>query len=81
MALSTAILPKGYVSIVTLGSFKAIKVDASYGAISPGDILVASPTPGYAMRTDDPPYGAIIGKALDALASGTGTIPVLVTLD
>ncbi|MDF1514637.1 MAG: hypothetical protein P1S60_12580, partial [Anaerolineae bacterium] len=81
IALSTAVQPKGYVSIVTLGSFKSIKVDATFGTISPGDILVASPNPGYAMRTDDPQYGSIIGKALGELTAGTGAIPVLVTLD
>ena len=69
-----------YVSIVTLGAFKAIKVDASYGAIHPGDLLVSSPNPGYAMRADNPAPGTIIGKALGSLESGTGTIPVLVTL-
>jgi hypothetical protein len=77
----TAVQAGDYVSIVTLGSFKQIKVDATYGAISPGDILVSSPNPGYAMRTDTPQYGTIIGKALGDLASGIGSIPVLVTLD
>lgn len=81
VADGTAIQTGEYVSIVTLGAFKAIKVDASYGAIQPGDLLVASPNPGYAMRADSPDVGTVIGKALDALDTGVGIIPVLVTLD
>ena len=78
---NASIAPGQYMTIVTLGAFKAIKVDASYGAINPGDLLVASPNPGYAMRAPaSPKPGTIIGKALGALSSGTGVIPVMVTL-
>jgi hypothetical protein len=80
MTEGTAIRQGEYVSVVTLGAFKAIKVDASYGAIQPGDLLTASPNPGYAMRADDPRLGTVTGKALGGLEEGTGTIPVLVTL-
>jgi hypothetical protein len=80
LAEGTAIRQGEYVSVVTLGAFKAIKVDASYGAIQPGDLLTASPIPGYAMRADDPKPGTIIGKALESLDAGQGTIYVLVTL-
>jgi len=75
-----AITPGEYLTVVTLGAYQAIKVDASYGAITPGDLLVASPNPGYAMRAASPQPGTIIGKALGALPSGTGAIPVIVTL-
>ena len=75
-----AIGPGEHLTIVTLGAYKAIRVDASYGAIAPGDRLVASPHPGYAMRADAPLPGTIVGKALGALPSGTGAIPVIVTL-
>ena len=75
-----AIGPGEYLTIVTLGAYKVLKVDASYGAIAPGDRLVASPNPGYAMRAVSPEPGTIIGKALGALPSGTGAIPVIVTL-
>jgi hypothetical protein len=74
------VAPGEYLSVVTLGSYKAIKVDASYGPIAPGDRLVASPNPGYAMRADSPQPGTLIGKALGTLPSGTGVIPVIVTL-
>ncbi len=83
---STASMAEGgiargeYVGVVTLGSFRAIKVDASYGAIQPGDLLVSSDTPGHAMRATNPQVGTIIGKALGSLDSGTGVIPVLITL-
>ncbi len=69
-----------YVTIVTLGSFSGIKVDASYGAIQPGDLLVSSATPGHAMRADSPAVGTVIGKALGGLNEGTGIIPIMVTL-
>lgn len=73
-----AIEPGSYGRVVTLGSFKAIKVDASFGAIEAGDLLVSSSNSGYAMRSDDPKVGTVIGKALAGLQSGTGLIPVLV---
>ena len=58
------------------------KVDASYGAIEVGDLLTTSPTPGHAMRTDDPfkAFGAVIGKALRPLNEGQGLIPILIAL-
>jgi hypothetical protein len=58
-------------------------VDASYGAVSPGDLLTTSPTPGHAMVVKDhaKAQGAILGKAMEALPEGeTGQILVLVTL-
>jgi hypothetical protein len=58
------------------------KVDASYGAIEVGDLLTSSPTPGHAMKADDPlkAFGAVIGKALRPLAEGQELVPVLVAL-
>jgi hypothetical protein len=56
------------------------KVDASGGPVAVGDLLTTSPLPGYAMRADAGRNGAIIGKALCALDSGTGLVPVLVGL-
>lgn len=66
-----------------------VKVDASYGAVIAGDLLVTSRTPGYAMRSQplttggDVPFhrpGTVVGKALQSLHSGKGEILVLVTL-
>jgi hypothetical protein len=56
------------------------KVSAENGSIQPGDLLVTSATPGHAMRDEDPDVGTVLGKALEPLAAGTGTIRVLVTL-
>lgn len=56
------------------------KVDAAYGAIVPGDLLVTSATPGHAMRVDAPESGTVVGKALEPLPAGTGMIRVLVML-
>lgn len=77
---SVAVETGQYLTVVTLGAYKAVKVDATYGPISPGDLLVASPNPGYAMRATTPPPGTVIGKSLGSLASGAGMVPVLVTL-
>jgi hypothetical protein len=58
-----------------------VKVSAENGAIQPGDLLVASSTPGHAMKAGpNPPVGTIIGKALEKLNSGTGLIKMLVML-
>jgi hypothetical protein len=56
------------------------KVSAENGPVHPGDLLVTSGTPGHAMRDEAPAVGTVLGKALEALDSGTGTIRVLVTL-
>ncbi len=58
------------------------KVDASYGAIQPGDLLTTSDTPGHAMKVQNhqAAQGAIIGKAMTALEAGTGLVLVLVSL-
>ncbi len=65
---------------VALAGVVSCKVDANYGAVWPGDLLVTSPTRGHAMRTDAPLPGTTLGKALEPLEEGTGTIRVLVML-
>jgi hypothetical protein len=57
-----------------------VKVSAENGPIQPGDLLVTSPNAGHAMRAASPAPGTIIGKALGALSSGSGVIPVIITL-
>lgn len=56
--------------------------DASFGAITPGDRLTTSATPGHAMKADDPTHahGAVIGKAMTPLAEGRGLVLVLINL-
>lgn len=58
------------------------KVDAGYSPIEVGDLLTTSPTPGHAMKADDPAraFGSVLGKALQPLTVGVGLIPVLVAL-
>jgi hypothetical protein len=65
---------------VTLSGVALCKVDAGFGSVRPGDLLTTSPTPGHAMRSDEPLPGTIIGKALEPLEHGTGLVRVLVTL-
>jgi hypothetical protein len=56
-----------------------VKASAENGAIWPGDMLVASATPGHAMRAGSrTPAGCVLGKALTALPEGTGTVTLLV---
>jgi hypothetical protein len=58
-----------------------VKASVENGPIAPGDLLVASATPGHAMKAGpNPPVGAVIGKALEDLDAGTGVIQMLVTL-
>jgi hypothetical protein len=65
-----------------------VKADARYGAINIGDLLVTSPTEGYAMRSKATGAGktamhrpgTVLGKALEALPNGKGEILVLLTL-
>jgi hypothetical protein len=58
------------------------KVSAENGPIAPGDLLVTSSTPGYAMKGKNRirMLGAVVGKALEPLREGKGVIQVLVTL-
>lgn len=58
------------------------KVSAENGPIKVGDLLVTSSIMGYAMKGTDrnQMIGAVIGKALGSLDSGTGVIEMLVTL-
>jgi hypothetical protein len=58
------------------------KVSTENGPIERGDLLVSSSTPGYAMRGTDSGKltGAVIGKALAPLQSGSGVIEVLISL-
>ena len=57
------------------------KVTAENGPIKRGDLLVSSSTPGYAMRgaVEKIQPGMLVGKALEPLAEGEGTILVLIT--
>jgi hypothetical protein len=58
------------------------KVTAANGPISRGDLLVSSSEAGYAMKGTDRArmLGAVLGKAMQPLATGKGTIEVLITL-
>jgi hypothetical protein len=79
---ATSASPGGYCSVVTLGAYKAVKADASFGAIRAGDLLTTGSHAGYTMRVTDKAAasGAIIGKALSSLDKGIGTVTVMVTL-
>ena len=73
---------------VALMGVVPVKASAENGSIHPGDLLTTSETSGHAMRaqpvringTEIYPTGAILGKALESLESGTAKIRVLVML-
>jgi len=56
--------------------------DATEQPIEPGDLLTTAAKPGHAMKATDYPkaQGAIIGKAMTSLESGSGLVLMLVTL-
>lgn len=58
-----------------------VKVTVENGAIRPGDLRVASSTPGHAMRAPEAPEpDVVIGKALESLERNAGIIDMLVML-
>ncbi len=60
-----------------------VRCDASQAAITPGDMLTTSDTPGHAMKAVDRnrSHGAVLGKAMSVLAKGEqGLVLVLVNL-
>lgn len=79
---ATVIQPGEYMTVVSSGAYKTLKVDASNGPIHAGDLLTTSSTPGVAMKVTNKmdAFGAVIGKAMGNLESGSGEIAVLVTL-
>ncbi len=73
---STTEVPMAMVGVVPT------KVSTENGPIKIGDLLVTSSTPGHAMKGTDRTLmlGAVVGKAMGNLQTGTGVIEVLVTL-
>jgi hypothetical protein len=58
------------------------KVEANSAPIEVGDLLTSSDHPGHAMKACDHnrAFGAVLGKALRPLSSGTGLVPILISL-
>lgn len=75
-------------ALVAIAGRVPCRVDASNGPVHPRDLLTTSDRPGYAMKAEPVTIdgiefyrpGTVIGKAMGALESGTGTIEVLVAL-
>ena len=78
---------EGRVLVATTGRVK-VQVDATNGPIQIGDLLVTSDREGFAMKSQPVEIagtrihrpGTLIGKALEPLAKGSGTILVLLSL-
>jgi hypothetical protein len=57
----------------------AYTLSATVGQLS--DLLMASATPGHAMKASpNPPVGTVVGKAMEGLDEGTDVIQILVML-
>ena len=65
---------------VSLAGLAYSHVTNESGNINPGDLLVSSSIPGYAMRNDNPKDGTVVGKAFDFCDNEKCTIPVFVAL-
>ncbi len=70
---------RGKVAVAILGIVE-VRASAASGPIRPGDLLCAGSEPGVAEEAVWAYPGTIVGKALEALPSGSGTIRMLVTL-
>lgn len=59
-----------------------VRCSAENGPVRPGDLLTTAATAGHAMRASDASrsHGAVLGKSMTALESGTGLVLVLVNL-
>jgi hypothetical protein len=68
-------------ALLALVGIVPLKVTNEGGPIQPGDLLVSSSTPGYAMRWagPDPCPCALVGKALEPMTDERGVISVLLT--
>jgi hypothetical protein len=68
-------------ALLALSGIVPVKVTNEGGPIQPGDLLVSSSTPGYAMRWagDGPCPCALVGKALGPMMGNRGVILVLLT--
>jgi alpha-tubulin suppressor-like RCC1 family protein/formylglycine-generating enzyme required for sulfatase activity len=68
-------------ALLALSGIVPVKVTNEGGPIRPGDLLVSSSTPGYAMRWagPEPCPCALVGKALGPMTDEQGVISVLLT--
>ena len=69
---------KGYP--ISLAGLVPAHVTNENGNIMPGDLLVSSSKPGYAMKNDNPKDGTVVGKAFDFCDEKDCKIPVFVAL-
>jgi hypothetical protein len=81
-----AVLGRGVTSgpseAIALSGRVWVRCDATDAPIRPGDLLTTAPRAGHAMKAVDPSRatGAILGKAMSSLETGTGLVLVLVSL-
>jgi hypothetical protein len=67
------------INIATHNAISFMRASAENGPIVPGDYLMPARTPGYAMKADDT-AGLVVGRALDELPTGTGSLRAFVSI-
>ena len=74
--------PRDQSTRVALSGRVYVLAEALKAAIQPGDLLTSSNLPGHAMKATNlgKAQGAILGKAMSSLSSGTGMVLMLVSL-
>ncbi|MEE4271495.1 MAG: hypothetical protein V2I67_07475 [Thermoanaerobaculales bacterium] len=77
--LFTDVDPGDKVPLAVMG-IVPVKATAANGPIRPGDMLTPSAVPGHAMRSREIVPGTVIGKAMEGLKAGEGTVLMLVML-
>ena len=65
---------------ISLAGIVNARVTNENGNVMPGDLLVSSSKPGYAMKNDNPRDGTVVGKAFDFCDKEECKIPVFVAL-
>lgn len=63
--------------MVAVAGVVAVRVDGDTGPVEVGDLLVTASRPGHACADPNPAAGTVIGKALDAIPSGSALLRVL----
>ena len=80
LLIGCAIASAGEGIAIATGRIASCRVDATTAPVAVGDRLIGSTNPGHAMRDDGAHANAtVLGRAIDPLPGGTGTIRVLVT--
>ncbi len=77
----TAPVPEGAVGEICIGGEARVRVDASAGAVFPGDYLVSHSVPGFAAKAASRDSQGVFAVALGSITDGTGVVDAIVVVD